>query len=176
MDTLELKTYPDPCLRIKTKPVSEFNKDIRDITKSMSDLMYVSQGIGLAATQVGLGLRVLVIDVGEGRKTFINPQVLERSRKKSRLEEGCLSLPGVTVSVLRPAEVKVRAQDENGEYFMAKYDGITATALQHEMDHLDGRLLIDYLDPVRKFFAKRKLTRIKNLGGGGKSCQVVCHA
>jgi peptide deformylase len=176
MNTLELKTYPDPCLRIKTRLVEDFNQDIKAIVKGMSDLMYLSQGIGLAATQVGLGLSVLVIDTGEGLKAFINPEILEKSKKKSCIEEGCLSLPGVSVRVSRPAEIKVRARDESGEYFAANYAGIMATALQHEMDHLEGRLLIDHLDPVRRFFAKKKLARIKKMGGGGKTCQVICHA
>lgn len=174
MSTLEIKTYPDPCLRIRTKPVEQFNQDIEKILRSMADIMYISQGIGLAATQVGLGLSILVIDVGEGLEKFINPMILERSRKKSSMEEGCLSLPGVMVSVARPERVKVRAQNEQGEFFIKTFDGLFAKAIQHEIDHLHGKLIMDYLDPIRYFIASRKL-----IGSGRKQvtkgCEVVCN-
>lgn len=174
MGHLELKTYPDPCLRIKTKPVEKFDQELEGILKSMVDIMYLSQGIGLAAPQVGLGLSIFVIDTGEGLEVFVNPQIAERSGDKSALEEGCLSLPGALVNVRRPATVRVRAQNGKGEYFIKRFDGLAAKAVQHENDHLNGKLIIDYLDPIRRFLAGRRLSGPKN-AVNEKSCEVVCH-
>jgi peptide deformylase len=171
---LELKTYPDPCLRIKTKPVEKFDRELEDTIKSMVDIMYLSQGIGLAAPQVGLGLSIFVIDIGEGLETFINPQIVERSDEKSSMEEGCLSLPGALVNVKRPVSVRIRAQNAKGEYFIKRFDGLAAKAAQHESDHLSGKLIIDYLDPIRRFLAGRRISGRKN-GANEKSCEVVCH-
>lgn len=173
MRHIELKKYPDPCLRIKTKPVEEFDSDLKNTLRMMADIMYDSSGIGLAATQVGLGMSVLVIDTGEGLINFINPVVLEHSKRKSSMEEGCLSLPNITVNVKRPEEIKVRAQNENGDFFIKKYDGIMAKALQHEMDHLEGKLIINYLDPIRYVFATRKLSKVSE--EEIKTCEVICN-
>ena len=174
MSILAIKTYPDPCLRIKTKPVEVFDDGFKGILRSLGDIMYASQGIGLAATQVGLGLSLFVIDIGEGLVNFINPEILEKSKEKSRMEEGCLSLPGITVNVARPEKVKVRAQDEEGEFFIKTYDGLIAKAVQHEIDHLSGKLIIDHLDPVRRFYVSRKLLKTKR-SEMPKTCEVVCH-
>jgi peptide deformylase len=171
---LEIKTYPDPCLKIRTKPVEKFDDDFRELLCSMVDMMYVGQGIGLAATQVGLGLNLLVMDPGDGLLNVVNPEIIEASKKRDTMEEGCLSLPGVTVSVARPESVKVRAQDENGDFFIRKFEGLAAKVVQHEMDHLEGRLLIDYLDPIRRFIACRKLVKHKN-NSTEKDCEVTCH-
>lgn len=172
MGHLTLKTYPDPCLRIKTKPVESFPPELKDTLKDMADIMYATQGIGLAATQVGLGSQILVIDIGEGIINFINPEILESSKEKTVMEEGCLSLPGLAVKVARPEKVQLRAQDANGEFFTKKYDGLMAKAVQHEIDHLAGKLLIDYLDPIRKLIAKYKLRK----GKKRSTCEVVCNA
>lgn len=174
MSDLELKTYPDPCLRAQANPVEKFDQELSTTLRSMADIMYTSQGIGLAAPQVGLGLSAIVIDIGEGLINLVNPTVVERSKKKLKMEEGCLSLPGVTVTVARPESVKVRFQNEEGEFIIKKYEGLTATAVQHEIDHLTGRLIIDYLNPISHFIAKRKLTAHKTQVGG-KTCEVVCH-
>ena len=174
MSVLQLRTYPDPCLRVKTKSVDVFDQDLKGILKAMAKMMYLNRGIGLAAPQVGLGIEVVVVDIGDGLINFINPVILERSKKMSRMEEGCLSLPGVTVAVKRPEEVTVRARDERGEFFMKKFTGLAATAVQHEIDHLNGRLIIDYLDPVRHFIASRKL-KMSGPADAGKTCEVICH-
>jgi len=174
MKVLQLKTYPDPCLKVKTKPVEEFDQDIRDILKAMADMMYLNQGIGLAAPQVGLGLQAVVVDTGEGLMNFVNPVITERSRKRSRMVEGCLSLPGAAVGVSRPEEVSVRARNEHGEYFMRRFTGLAAKAVQHEIDHLNGKLIIDYLDPIRYFLASRKLKKA-DPAEAGKACEVICH-
>jgi len=175
MNDLEVKTYPDPCLRIRTKPVEEFGPELKDTLKNMADLMYLSQGIGLAAPQVGLGISLVTVDIGEGLINLVNPVIVERSDKKNRMEEGCLSLPGASVSVARPEKIKVRAQDENGGFFMRSFDGLCAKAVQHEIDHLNGKLIIDYLGPVRAFVAKKKIRSAKT-GQKNKTCEVICHA
>ena len=105
--------------------------------------------------------------------TFINPEILEKSKTKSTMEEGCLSVPGVIVKVSRPEKIKVRAKNAKGEVFVKSFEGLTATAVQHEIDHLNGRLLIDYLDPIRRFFARRRLRHVKRQEGI-KTCEVVC--
>lgn len=173
MDHFELKTYPDPCLRIKTKSVIDFDRELKDTVKFMADTMYVSRGIGLAAPQVGLGLSILLVDVGDGLLTMINPEIVERSSKRSVMEEGCLSLPTISVNVSRPSTIKVRYQDSSGEFKIKLFEDLAATAIQHEMDHLSGKMIIDYLGPIRYFFASRKLSKIKN---NGQSCEVVCDA
>jgi len=162
---LELKIYPEPCLRIKTKPVENFDDDLKETLQEMADIMYISNGIGLAATQVGLGADILIIDIGEGLKTFINPEIVEISGRKTKMEEGCLSLPGVIVEVARPEQVKLRAQDRKGEAFIKVYDGLMAKVVQHEMDHLSGKLIIDYLNPFKYFFTARKLARSRHKSG-----------
>ena len=172
MNKLEIKTYPDPCLRIKTRLVDEFGPDLKATMIAMAEMMYLSEGIGLAATQVGLGSSVVVVDIGEGIINFINPVIVEFSDKKTVMEEGCLSLPGISVNVKRSENIKVRAQDINGDFFIKSFDGLYAKAVQHEVDHLYGRLIIDYLNPARKFFATRKL---KSLNKKVKTCEVRCH-
>jgi len=172
---LEVKTYPDPCLRARTRAVERFDRDLKNVLRFMADLMYVSEGIGLAATQVGLDTKLFVIDSGDGLIDLVNPEQIEASDEKSVMEEGCLSLPGITVKVSRPVEVKVRAQNGDGEFFVRDFSGLAAKAVQHEMDHLRGKLIIDYLGPVGRFLATRKLSR-EGKGRGGRTCEVVCDA
>jgi len=162
VNTLELKIHPDQCLRIKTKPVERFDDELESTIRAMADTMYLNQGIGLAATQVGLGLDLMITDIGEGLTVFMNPEIVEYSPKKDKMEEGCLSLPGVTVNVARSEKIKVRAQDIHGEASLKTFDGLMAKVIQHEIDHLNGKLLIDYLNPVFRLFADRKLSRQKN--------------
>ncbi|MDD5634852.1 MAG: peptide deformylase [Candidatus Omnitrophica bacterium] len=173
MGSLEIKIYPAPCLRIKTKPVKDFNSDLKSTLRSMAEMMYIGQGIGLAAPQVGLDSSMLVIDIGEGLVNLVNPVIIESSRDKSATEEGCLSLPGIQVKVARPNTVKVRAQNEEGKLFEKNFSGLYARVVQHEMDHLDGKLIIDYLDPLRYFIYTKKLVsgKIKNTL---KNCEVTC--
>lgn len=173
MKALSIKTYPNPCLRVTTGKVEEFNGELKNILRSMADIMYVNQGIGLAAPQVGLGLSIMMVDIGKGLINFINPEIIEVSGRKTAMEEGCLSLPGISVQVKRPERVKIRAQNDNGEYFMKNYDGLYAKVVQHEVDHLYGKVIIDYLDPIRKFFAKRQLSAS---GNKERTCEVICHA
>jgi peptide deformylase len=161
MSDLELKIYPESCLRIKTNPVDDFKKNLSGVLHSMADIMYVNNGIGLAATQVGIGASFLVVDIGEGLRFFLNPEVVERSKEMSTMEEGCLSLPGVAVNVKRPKMVTVKARDEKGEPFVKRLDGLMARVVQHEIDHLHGKLIIDYLNPVKRFVASKRLSKSK---------------
>jgi len=158
---MEIKTYPDPCLRIRAKSVEDFNSDIAKMLNDMADIMYANRGIGLAAPQVGLGLRVLVVDTGDGIVNYINPVIEDASKEKSKLEEGCLSFPDVTVNIVRPKKITVRARDAGGKFFIKTLNGLEAKAIQHELDHLNGKLIIDYLDPIRYFFTQRSLKRAK---------------
>ena len=169
---MELKTYPDPCLKIKTKIVENFDDDLKKTLKSMVDFMYTHQGIGLAATQVGLGISVFVMDIGEDLQIFVNPVITDKTPKKTYLEEGCLSLPGITVNVSRPEKITVRAQDPAGEFFIKNFEGLEAKAAQHEMDHLEGKLIINYLNPIKYFIVSRKLSNVKSKNE--KTCEVVC--
>lgn len=172
---MEIKVYPDPCLRIKTKKVEKFNGDIAKMLNDMAEVMYANQGIGLAAPQVGLGLRALIIDTGDGLMSYVNPVIEDESNERSKLEEGCLSLPGITVNVARPEKITVRAQDADGKFFIKTLNGLFAKAVQHEIDHLNGKLLIDYLDPVRYFFAVRSLKRAKKNNEGSGSFSPTPH-
>ncbi|MGB2600035.1 MAG: peptide deformylase [Candidatus Omnitrophota bacterium] len=161
MNELELKIYPESCLRIKTNPVERFESNLPEILRTMADIMYVNNGIGLAATQVGIGASFLVADAGEGLVSMMNPEVVDKSKEISRMEEGCLSLPGVAVDVPRPKRVTIKAQNEKGESFVRRFDGMMGRVIQHEIDHLHGRLIIDYMNPFRRAVASRKLSRNK---------------
>lgn len=158
---LELRVYPDPCLRVVTEPVTEFDDRLTGTIRGMADIMYLNQGIGLAAPQVGIGKRILVIDTGEGLTAYINPEIVECSKDKSAMEEGCLSLPGVSVNVKRPVRVKFKAQNEKGDFFCGEFEALEAKVFQHEFDHLNGRLLIDYMNPIVRFSASKKIARRK---------------
>ncbi len=175
MSLYEIKVYPEPCLRIHAKVVDEFSKEFEKLIRSMVDCMYLNDGIGLAAPQIGLGINAFVLDIGDGLQTFVNSEIVEKADKKTKMEEGCLSLPGLQVVVERPKEIKIRAQNEKGDFFIKTYQGLTAKAIQHEMDHLKGKLIIDYLDPVRRFFGKQKISKYKKTNGK-KACEVVCDA
>ncbi|MBU0570747.1 MAG: peptide deformylase [Candidatus Omnitrophica bacterium] len=159
VDPLDLKTYPAACLRTKTVDVKDFTEETRGMVRAMADLMYKNQGIGLAAPQAGLGLSIVIVDAGCGLKVFINPKVVKRSREKDTLEEGCLSLPGVGVNVARPKEIEIRAKDRDGNVVSGKFDGLEAKAIQHEIDHLYGKLIIDYMNPVARFISAGRFKR-----------------
>ena len=159
MNPLELKTYPDTCLRIKTLDVEDFTDETRRMVSAMADLMYKSQGIGLAAPQVGVALKIVIVDIGEGLKVFINPKVIKRSSEKDTFEEGCLSLPGIAVKVTRPKCIEIQASDQDGNVVTGEFDGLEAKAIQHEIDHLRGKLIIDYMNPFTRFISAFKIKR-----------------
>lgn len=163
MAILEILNYPDPRLREVGQPVDEINDEIRALVESMAETMYVNTGCGLAATQVGIAKRIFVIDIaGEDEpsalKVFINPEIRQLEGMQ-KWEEGCLSFPGATEEIRRAEKVSVRALDEFGKPFEIEADGLMAVALQHENDHLDGVLMIDKLNAVKRRLVSRKVSR-----------------
>ncbi len=155
---------PDPVLRETSAPVERFDDDLQRLIDDMFATMYDAPGVGLAAIQVGVPLRLLVLDVGGKDEVpqpicMINPKI-ERFGDRPRLyEEGCLSLPDVLVDIERPADVTVRYLDRDGNEVVCEADGLLATAIQHEADHLDGKLIIDFLSPLKRNIAIRKLKK-----------------
>jgi peptide deformylase len=161
MSMLEILEFPDPRLRTTAVPVETFDETLSELIDDMFETMYAAPGIGLAATQVDVHKRLLVLDVSDTRDqrhVYINPELLETEGTET-CEEGCLSVPGVFAEVQRAEKVKVRAQDRNGEHFERTVDGLHAICLQHEMDHLEGKLFVDYLSPLKRQMVRRKLEK-----------------
>ncbi|MFN4148310.1 MAG: peptide deformylase, partial [Rhodocyclaceae bacterium] len=147
MALLPILRYPDPRLHIKAKPVEAVDADIKKLVADMFETMYEAPGIGLAATQVNVHKRLLVLDVSEDKSkpmAFINPEILAREGEHVG-EEGCLSVPGIYETVKRSERIKVRALNLEGEPFELEADGLLSVCLQHEIDHLDGKVFIEYL-------------------------------
>lgn len=167
MAILKIKKYGDPILRKKAKPVAEIDAGVKKLVRDMFETMYEAPGAGLAATQVGVPLRVCVIDVKpEGRRqpiALINP-VIKSKKGKVFQDEGCLSFPGLSAKVKRCAEVKVEAVNEHGMPVEVDGKEILAIALQHELDHLDGKVFLDYLPFLQKLKLKREIRRRKKEG------------
>ncbi|WP_332671379.1 peptide deformylase [Aromatoleum sp.] len=156
MALLPILRYPDPRLHKHAAPVAVVDDSIRQLVKDMAETMYEAPGIGLAATQVDDHRRVVVIDVSEDKselRAFINAEIIERSGEQT-CEEGCLSVPGIYEKVTRAERVRVKALDERGEPFELEAEGLLAVCIQHELDHLDGKVFVEYLSPL-------KLNRIK---------------
>ena len=144
----QIRQYPDVALRMKARPVEEFDDDLRSLVARMERLMTEASGIGLAATQVGIIRRLFVFQPGEDEVVaIVNPEVAERSDETSVADEGCLSIQGVLVPVERPSRITLAGRDENGEDVRFELDDIYARAAQHEVDHLDGVLIIDRTTP-----------------------------
>lgn len=173
MGKLQLRIFPDPALRKKAVKIERFGTTAETV-KEMARIMYASKGIGLAAPQVGLSIRLFIIDVGDGLREFIDPQITIKPGKITKMEEGCLSVPGVGVVVKRPQRIRVRAQNAEGGFFAEEFEGLAARAIQHENDHLNGKLIIDYLDPVRHFIAARRF-RTSRDGRKSTTCEVTCY-
>jgi peptide deformylase len=162
--------YGDSLLRKKAKKIEKDNKDLKQIIENMWETMYYSDGVGLAAPQVGLSLRLFVIDASSGaeeepelkdfKKVFINPEIIDITGEEWEMNEGCLSLPEIRENVIRPDEVRIKYFDENFNEFDEVYKGFAGRIIQHEYDHLEGKLFIDYLSPLRKRLLKSKLTSI----------------
>jgi peptide deformylase len=160
--------YGDPVLETPTKPVETFDEEFRKLTDDMFESMYAAQGVGLAAPQIGMSLRVTVIDVTNGKNpeaklVCANPQIIHAEGEQHE-EEGCLSLPGFRGRVLRPAFVTVRAQNVTGEEFEMRGEGLLARAFCHEIDHLDGILFINHLSILKRDLIKRKIRKLKKAG------------
>ncbi len=161
-------TAPDPRLKAVSKDVETVDSAIRALIDDMADSMYAADGIGLAAVQIGVPLRVLVIDLDqkEGRKNpvaYINPKILWASEEVATFEEGCLSVPEIWDDVERPARIRCEYLDRDGKKQVLEADGLLATCLQHEMDHLNGVLFIDHLSRLKRSMAVKKLTKLKKL-------------
>ncbi|HEU4786433.1 MAG TPA: peptide deformylase [Gemmatimonadaceae bacterium] len=156
MSILEIRVLGDPILREETKPVAEITDELRALAKNMFDTMDLARGIGLAAPQVGRTERMAVIGVEEQRFVIINPEIVEADGKTAKAEEGCLSIPDVYGDVERPARVRVRALDLDGKTFELEAGELLARCLQHEIDHLHGKLFIDYLSVLKRRTALAK--------------------
>ena len=161
-------TAPDPRLQAVSADVAKVDAEIRKLVDDMAESMYAADGIGLAAIQIGVAKRVLVIDLDqkEGKKNpvaYINPKILWASDETAVFEEGCLSVPEIWDDVERPARIKAEYLDIDGKKQVLEADGMLATCLQHEMDHLNGVLFIDHLSRLKKSMAVRKLTKAKKL-------------
>jgi peptide deformylase len=162
MATLEVLRFPDERLRKIATPVEKITSDLEHIIEDMFETMYQEEGIGLAATQVNIHKRIIVVDTSENRDqplVFINPELIEK-RGETGIEEGCLSVPECRAFVPRAEWVKVRAWDRHGEPFEIESDGLLAICLQHEMDHLVGKLFVDYLSPLKRQRIRQKLEKI----------------
>jgi peptide deformylase len=165
-------TAPDPRLKAVSTDVETVDNAIRALIDDMADSMYAADGIGLAAIQIGVAKRVLVIDLDqkEGRKNpiaYINPKILWASEELATFEEGCLSVPEIWDDVERPARIKAEYLDRDGNKQILEADGLLATCLQHEMDHLNGVLFIDHLSRLKRSMAIKKLTKAKRLEAAG---------
>jgi len=161
MTTLDILHFPDPRLRNVAQPVEQVDDDIRTFIDDMFETMYAAPGIGLAATQVNVAKRVIAIDVSEEKDEplcLINPEILELEGEEE-MEEGCLSVPGVFETVQRADKVRVRALDREGQTFELQTDGLLAVCIQHEIDHLDGKLFVDYLSQLKRTRIRKKLEK-----------------
>ena len=174
----EIILYPDQKLKKRCLPFSEVNKETRLIGLRMLETMYSASGIGLAGPQVGILKRIFVMDCAEKDKTSephicINPEITWVSENKQSYEEGCLSIPDFYGEIERPAEIKMSCLNEDGEKHEHHFRGLEAICAQHEIDHLNGLLFIDYLGPIRKQIITAKMKKIKKHNGNISSRQVV---
>jgi peptide deformylase len=161
MARLTILEFPDPRLRTKAAPVAEVDASIRKLIDDMFETMYAAPGIGLAATQVNVHKRVIVIDISEDRSAplaLINPEIISREGTEET-EEGCLSVPGVYDKVTRSEKIRVRTLDRNGKSIEIDADGLLAVCIQHEMDHLEGKLFVDYLSELKRTRIRKKLEK-----------------
>lgn len=174
MAVLEIVEIPDARLRAVSKPVAQVDDSVRRLIADMTDTMYDAHGIGLAAIQVGIEQRVVVIDLqaeeGEDGKpirnphAYVNPEILEVSEDLSTYNEGCLSIPEQYAEVVRPARCRVRWLDENGTAHEEELDGLLATCMQHEIDHLNGVLFIDHISRLKRDMVVKKLNKMRKMG------------
>jgi peptide deformylase len=164
---LDILEYPDPRLRKVAAPVPAVTAEVQKLVRDMAETMYSAPGVGLAATQVDVHKRVIVIDVSETRndlQVFINPEILS-SEGEVECEEGCLSVPGYYDKVVRAEKITVRAQNERGESFELATGGMLAVCVQHEMDHLVGKVFVDYLSPLKRARLTARLKKKQRLAG-----------
>ena len=164
MSVLQILHYPDKRLYLQAKPIREIDENIKQLVRDMSETMYDSNGIGLAASQVDVQLRLFIMDLSRDDEpknllTFINPEILSRNGEVIG-EEGCLSVPGIYETVLRAEKITVRYQDINSQEHTMDCSGLMSVCIQHEKDHLDGKVFVDYLSPLKQNFIKKKMKKI----------------
>ena len=163
MSTLNILHFPDPKLRQKAAPVTQVDDEIRTLVDDMFETMYAAPGIGLAAVQVNVLKRVIVIDISENKdqpQCFINPEIIQRSGDEV-MEEGCLSVPGIYEPVTRAKDITVRYLDRDGNPQELSVDGLLAVCIQHEMDHLEGKLFVDYLSEMKRNRIRKKMEKLR---------------
>lgn len=161
MAKLRILEYPDPRLRTRAQPVEKVDDEIRRLAADMLETMYAAPGIGLAATQVDVHKRLLVVDVSDDRSQphcLINPEIMEKDGVEV-MEEGCLSVPGIYEKVERADHIRVRALGTDGEQLEMEADGLLAVCIQHEMDHLEGKLFVDYLSELKRQRIRKRLDK-----------------
>ncbi|HVN99608.1 MAG TPA: peptide deformylase [Steroidobacteraceae bacterium] len=175
MAQLTILEFPDPRLRTRAAPVQVFDAALQRLIADMLETMYAAPGIGLAATQVNVHQRLIVVDVSEGHdepQVFINPVILSREGKELS-EEGCLSVPQVFEPVERAERVTVRAQDAHGQFFERELTGLLAVCVQHEMDHLEGKLFVDYLSSLKREHIRRRLEKERRERAGAPRARIA---
>ncbi len=163
MSLLPILEFPDPRLRTVAEPVTVFNDELRQLIKDMFETMYDAPGIGLAATQINVHQRIITIDTSEEKNdplVVINPQVEILSDETEKQQEGCLSVPGYYEDVVRPIRIRLTAQNEHGEEYSLEADDLLAICIQHEIDHLEGKLFVDYLSPLKRSRIRSKLDKL----------------
>jgi peptide deformylase len=161
MALLSILNYPDPRLHTVAKPVTEFNADLKRLVQDMRETMYAAPGIGLAATQVDRHIQLIVIDTSKEQNdllVLINPKIVKQSGEQT-YEEGCLSVPGVYESVIRAEQIRVEAQDVDGKKFTLDAEGLLSVCIQHEMDHLKGKVFVEYLSPLKRNRIRTKMMK-----------------
>lgn len=168
MSTLAILEFPDPRLRTRAAPVTVFDAPLKQLVADMFETMYAANGVGLAATQVNVHQQVLVIDMSEERNqplVLINAEIVEKDGAQV-YQEGCLSFPGLYADVTRALKVKVKAQDVDGKEFTYEAEGPLAVAVQHEMDHLAGKVFVDYLSPLKRSLLLKRLEKHRKQAAG----------
>lgn len=159
MPNLTLRTFPDPILRVRAKPVESVSDVERELLAEMARIMYLKEGVGLAATQVGIDRQLIVIDIGTGLIKLINPSIL-KSEGTEWCDEGCLSVPGTCIKIKRAQKIIIEYLTEKGDVVSRGADGLLARAIQHEIDHLRGILIVDHIaNPIKKLLLKKKIRR-----------------
>ena len=164
MRLLDIIEYPDPRLKTVARPVTRFDEALRCLADNMAHTMYAAPGVGLAATQVDVHERLLVVDVSETKDqlhVLVNPEIVWASEEQVECEEGCLSVPGIYDAVTRPAKVRVKAQSVDGTHHELECEGLLAVCVQHEMDHLLGKVFVEYLSPLKQDRIKTRLKKRK---------------
>ena len=165
MSDLKSLIFPDPKLRKVAKKIDKFDKSLEMLSKNMLNTMYEAEGIGLAATQVDIHIRLVVMDLSEERnepRVFVNPEYTILDKSPFTYEEGCLSIPGFNEEISRPSKILLKWQDLQGNFHEEKPDGIFTVCAQHEIDHLDGKLFVDYLSPIKRDRIRKKLENRRN--------------